>query len=120
MVLRKDHDQSNRCCRESLAQRVGTTVWLSLDQSPARIEPALLLGHLPSRLDFAAGFLRVHLNAVRQARYRMALRARSAAARRTRPCGIAREILRDEPEPEVYRKLRALVTPAAHNGQKRT
>ena len=35
-------------------------------------------------------------------------------------CGIAREILRDEPEPEVYRKLRALVTPAAHNGQKRT
>ena len=23
MVLRKDHDQSNRCCRELLAQRVG-------------------------------------------------------------------------------------------------
>ena len=68
MVLRKDHDQSNRCCRELLAQRVGITVWLSLDQAPARIAPALLFGHLPSRLDFAAGFLRVHLNAVCHAR----------------------------------------------------
>jgi hypothetical protein len=28
--------------------------------------------------------------------------------------------MRNEPEPEVYRKLRALVTPAAHNGQKCT
>jgi hypothetical protein len=55
MVLRKDLNQSNRCCRESLAQRVG----ISLDQSPARIAPALLLCHLPSRLDFAAGFVRV-------------------------------------------------------------
>ena len=64
MVLRKDHDQSDRC-RELHAQRVG----ISLDKSPARIAPAVLLCHLPSRLDFAAGFLRVRLN---QPRYRWA------------------------------------------------
>ena len=54
-----------RPCRLNAAARRA----VSLDQSPAWIAPPFLLGHLPSRLDFAAGLLRVHLNAVCHAGY---------------------------------------------------
>jgi hypothetical protein len=46
------------------------------------------------------------------------VRAVSFSIARLRLC--RRWILRDEPESEVYRTLRAVVMPAAHNGQKCT